>query len=142
MSTTASPAFGKNESARQVMKSWTAGMSQFYNRYGHKESSIRSVLFCRLIGLIWSEDCFTINVAADRIGFDPLSAQTVGHFGLLMCKLEKVLLGNLDVDISTGEGAQLNFRIPLVPSQASTERSNVAHISFYSHDPVLLTRLI
>ena len=53
-----------------------------------------------------------MNIADDRIGLDPLSAQTVGHFGLMMRELEKALLGDLNVDISPGQGTQLNFRIP------------------------------
>ena len=62
-----------------------------------------------------------MNMADDRIGFDPLSMQTVGHFGLMMSELEEALLGDLDVDISPGEGTQLNFRIPLVYLQASAK---------------------
>ena len=67
-----------------------------------------------------------MNMADDRIGFDPLSMQTVGHFGLMMSELEEALLGDLDVDISPGEGTQLNFRIPLISSQASAKRSDIA----------------
>jgi nitrate/nitrite-specific signal transduction histidine kinase len=62
-----------------------------------------------------------MSVADDRIGFDPLSAQTVGHYGLMMRELEKALLGELNVDIPPGQGTQLNFRIPLVYLQASAK---------------------
>jgi nitrate/nitrite-specific signal transduction histidine kinase len=72
-----------------------------------------------LIRLIWSVDYFTMSMADDRIGFDPKSAQTVGHYGLMMRELEKALRGELKVDISPGQGTQLNFRIPLVYLQTS-----------------------
>ncbi len=62
-----------------------------------------------------------MSIADDRIGFDPLSTQTVGHYGLVMRELEKALLGELNVDISPGQGTQLNFRIPLVYLQASAK---------------------
>ena len=50
------------------------------------------------------------------MGFDPLSAQTVtvGHYGLMMRELQKALPGELKVAISSGQGTQLNFRIPLM----------------------------
>lgn len=62
-----------------------------------------------------------MNIADDRTGFDPLSAQTVGHYGLMRRELEKALLGELNEDISPGQGTQLNFRIPLVYFQASAK---------------------
>jgi nitrate/nitrite-specific signal transduction histidine kinase len=62
-----------------------------------------------------------MSIAVDRIGFDPLSAQTLGHYGLMMRELEKALPGDLNLDISPGEGTQLNFRIPLLYLQVTAE---------------------
>ena len=75
-----------------------------------------------------------MSIADDRIGFDPLSAQTVGHYGLMMRELEKALLGELNVDISPGQGTQLNFRILLVYLQASAKSDQTLPI--YPSAPV------
>jgi len=65
-----------------------------------------------------------------------LSAQTVtvGHYGLMMRELEKALLGELNVDISPGQGTQLNFRILLVYLQASAKSNQTLPI--YPSAPV------
>ena len=39
----------------------------------------------------------------------------------MMRELEKALRGELNVDISPGEGTQLNFRIPLLYLQVTAE---------------------
>jgi hypothetical protein len=39
----------------------------------------------------------------------------------MMRELEKALPGELNVDISPGEGTQLNFRIPLLYLQVTAE---------------------
>jgi hypothetical protein len=48
-----------------------------------------------LISLIWSKDRFTMSIADDGTGFDPLSAQTALHYDLMMRELEKTLPGKL-----------------------------------------------
>ena len=75
-----------------------------------------------------------MSVADDRIGFDPLFAQTVGHYGLMMRELEKALLGELSVDISPGQGTQLNFRIPRMYLQASVNSEQT--LSIYPSTPM------
>lgn len=68
-----------------------------------------------------------MRIAYETIGFGPVSAQAVGHYRLMMHELEKALPGELNVDISLGQGTPLNFRIPLVHLQES------AHLPFCSH---------
>ncbi len=46
-----------------------------------------------------------MSIADDSFGFDPLSSQTAGHYGLLMRELEKTLPGELKVDITPGQGS-------------------------------------
>ena len=55
-----------------------------------------------------------MSIADERIGFGPVSAQAVGHYRLMMHEFEKALPGELKVAISSGQGTQLNFRIPLM----------------------------
>jgi hypothetical protein len=83
-----------------------------------KNKNLRQSIF---ISLIWSKDCFTMSMADDSLGLDPLSVRTARHYGLMMRELEKALRGELKVDISPGQGTQLNFRIPLVYLQASAK---------------------
>lgn len=92
--------------------------------FGLLQESLNNVEKCAQakhvqVSLIWSADCVTLSVADDGVGFDPLSVQTVGHYGLMMMReLVYVLQGELEVDSSPGKGTRLNFIIPLANVQA------------------------
>jgi len=72
------------------------------------------------VSLIWLADCLTISIIDDGVGFDPLSAQTDGHYGLMMMReLAYVLQGELEMDSSPSQGTRLKFTIPLAHIQAN-----------------------
>ena len=81
------------------------------------------------VNLIWSAECLTMSIIDDGDGFDSLSAQADGHYGMIMMReLTYILQGELEVDSSPGRGTRLIFTIPLRQIQAGPMRDQTMPI--------------
>jgi signal transduction histidine kinase len=75
------------------------------------------------VSLTWTAECLIMSIDDDGVGFDPLSVQSEGHYGLMMMReIVEAMQGELEVDSSYGQGTRLSFRIPLPHVQANPKR--------------------
>jgi len=61
----------------------------------------------------WDENCLSMIISDDGIGFDPLNTQYGNHYGLrFMRERVELLNGSLDIDTAVGNGTRLVVRVP------------------------------